>query len=131
MTYSEIKIIVEEHFNVNLINKSRKRHLVEARYIYFKLCMDYADKKTLASIGKSLNKDHATVLHGIRSVTNWMLYDMSLLENYEKLHKLLMSISKTKNKKESLYISLAKKIDQMDITIKNLQQKVKEYENIN
>jgi len=131
MTFEEIKTIVEEHFNVNLKIKSRKKHFVEARYIYFKLCMDYADKKTLAAIGKSLNKDHATVLHGIRTVSDWMLYDMSLLNHYEELHKLLMSVAKTKNKNESLYISLAKKIDKMNFTIKELEQKVKEYESVN
>lgn len=49
--------------------KTRKREIVEARQIYFKR----AKRETsfsLASIGALVGKDHATVLHGIKTVNN-------------------------------------------------------------
>tara|TARA_B100000519_G_C14258654_1_gene446400 strand:- start:395 stop:793 length:399 start_codon:yes stop_codon:yes gene_type:complete len=128
MTFEEIRTVVEDQLGLNLKEKSRKKEYVEARYIYFKLCMDYADKKTLSAIGNSLHKDHATVLHGLRSVNDWMLYDITLLHQYEDLHKFLMKMSKAKKEKHSLYFSLAKKMHKITASVKKLEKKIREYE---
>lgn len=56
--------------------KKRKREVVEARQFYFKRARDKT-KHSLARIGLLVGKDHATVLHGIKTVNN------ALLREYE------------------------------------------------
>jgi len=59
--------VVSKNTGLNLKKNTRKRPYAEGRYIYFHLAREYAsDGKSLARIGKSVKKDHATVLHGIR-----------------------------------------------------------------
>lgn len=52
-----------------LKTKTREREIVEARQIYFVRAKLFT-KASLAAIGKLVNKDHATVLHGIKTVNN-------------------------------------------------------------
>ena len=59
--------IIERFYNIKLDNKSRERKYVYARAIYYYVCRKYSNYN-LAQIGKSLNKNHATVLHGIREL---------------------------------------------------------------
>lgn len=49
--------------------KTRKREVVEARQIYFKRAKELTTS-SLASIGELVGRDHATVLHGIKTVGN-------------------------------------------------------------
>lgn len=48
-----------------LTSKTRKREVVDARFVYFLRCRNIT-KASLASIGLPVGKDHASVLHGIR-----------------------------------------------------------------
>ena len=67
MNKKTILKIVNNKTGLNIKNKTRQRDYSEARFIYYDLCRRYADDgKSLASIGKTVKKDHATVLHGIR-----------------------------------------------------------------
>tara|TARA_B100001057_G_scaffold20991_2_gene19431 strand:- start:1171 stop:1569 length:399 start_codon:yes stop_codon:yes gene_type:complete len=131
MKFTEIQKYVNEHFKLDITKKTRIKNYVEARYIYFKLCQDFGETRTLSSIGQSINKDHATVLHGLKTISDWMLYDQKLLNDYETLYKFLRKINNIKSSKETLYFSLAKKMDKMNSTIKKLETKVKEYESQN
>lgn len=56
--------------------KKRKREVVEARQFYFTRARDKT-KCSLERIGLLVGKDHATVLHGIKTVNN------ALLREYE------------------------------------------------
>ena len=47
-----------------ITSKSRKLHLIIARNIYYNLARDYT-RCSLNDIGKMVNRNHATVLHGI------------------------------------------------------------------
>lgn len=57
-------------------NKTRVREFVEARMIYFYLCRNFLNLP-LADIGKTIypKKDHATVLHGYRTIQNLIQFD--------------------------------------------------------
>jgi hypothetical protein len=48
-----------------LTDKTRKREIVDARFVYFRRAKEKTSA-SLAAIGAQVNKDHATVLHGIR-----------------------------------------------------------------
>jgi len=50
--------------------KTRKREIVDARFIYFRRARDVFGKKiSLAKIGMEIGRDHATVMHGIKEAT--------------------------------------------------------------
>ena len=58
------KVPIEE-----LKSKSRQRDLVEARQIYFYISKNKTSA-SLAKIGAEVNRDHATVIHGLRTFEN-------------------------------------------------------------
>ncbi len=85
-----IQKIVCDHFNIpveKIASKTRKRDVVQAR----QLAMWFSKKLTkasLASIGAQCgNKDHATVLHACRTVSNLLETDKSYKSNILELEK--------------------------------------------
>ncbi len=79
--------IVANHFNLTqeeLLTRSRKRFMVDKRYIFFYSIKKINGGKTsLESIGQYCIKfnikpyDHATVLHGVNQATNLYQSDVS------------------------------------------------------
>jgi hypothetical protein len=57
---------LESFFGFSLSDKSRKRSMVEARIIYAKIMKVYT-RTSLTDIGRSINKDHATIIHYINT----------------------------------------------------------------
>ena len=80
MTLKDIKKTVEHVTGLSLTKNTRKREYVYARFIYFYLARKYGKKEfiidgcvkyydcSLDSIGKLINKDHATVIHGCKQM---------------------------------------------------------------
>lgn len=66
--------------------KTRKREIVEARQFFFVEAKEQT-KESLARIGAFVGKDHATVVHGIKTVNN----TVEVKEKYEELFKGKMS----------------------------------------
>jgi chromosomal replication initiator protein len=67
---------IEEALRIDrrtLMSKTRKREVVEARYIFFHVMREHT-RDSLAKIGRTFLKDHATVLHGLRTFKSLMLY---------------------------------------------------------
>ena len=81
-----IKNLVESEFNLQLIRKTRRREYVEARAMYYMLLREKG-RMTLSDIAKTLDKDHATVLHAIKSLRNWMSYDTNMKSIYANLEE--------------------------------------------
>jgi len=66
------------------LKKTRKREIVQVRQKYFKI----AQKNNLGSsakIGKVTGQDHATVIHGIKTVNNLIDVDKQFRESYKRL----------------------------------------------
>jgi chromosomal replication initiation ATPase DnaA len=57
----KLKEIVSKVFETDIMMKKRTRNNVEARMIYTKILRD--ELNTFASIGKSINKDHSTMVY--------------------------------------------------------------------
>ena len=66
----QLKKVIQEITGVDINELSRKREIIEARAVYYKILKQIDKKKSLKSIGASVGKDHATVLHSLRN------YDM-------------------------------------------------------
>ena len=60
---------INNTFNIKIQDKTRRRDVVYPRAIYYKLASDFSGE-SLASIGRTVNKDHATVLHACKTVNN-------------------------------------------------------------
>ena len=63
----QIRNIVEDNVGFNLEIKGRKRHHSDARAIFYKLCREYTND-TFVTIGEELNKNYATVVHGVHKI---------------------------------------------------------------
>jgi len=78
-TLAKIKDFIHNKFGVDLLenSNSRKRRLVELRTLFFALAKDKTEL-TLSNIGTYLNKDHATVLHSLKSWNNFISNDYQI-----------------------------------------------------
>ena len=84
----QIELIVERYFAMKINVKSRSRYLVDARKMYFSLARVFTGK-SLAVIGNSLNRDHATALHNIRSCDDLRKTDKEFDEKYIALYNIV------------------------------------------
>ena len=108
--------IIGDHFLLNLSTRSRKREYVDARNIYYKLSRELLGH-TYDSIGELVNKDHASVIHGIKCLDFLLTYDKKTKNIYLTLKKICI------NKVENLANPYEKYLGKEDI----LQHQVMEY----
>ena len=90
----KFKKIIELETGVNVEIVSRKRNFVEARAMYYKLLRDISNM-TLQAIGDTVNKDHATIIHSLNSVDDWMKYDRKLADRYKNILYAIDKIDET------------------------------------
>jgi len=85
-----IRNAVESMFNTQIHIPSREREIVYMRSIYYKLCKDFTFE-SLTNIGKAVNKNHATVIHGLKVFDNLInpLWEKDYYNKYLKLHERL------------------------------------------
>lgn len=92
ITIDDIITIVCKHFGIKerLIQKStRKREIVQCRQIIMYFCK-LKTKESLDTIGSLLcDRDHATVLHAIKTVNNLCETDFSFRKQIRELDKLI------------------------------------------
>ncbi|MDR0364464.1 MAG: chromosomal replication initiator protein DnaA [Bacteroidales bacterium] len=85
-----IQKVVCEYFNLSLEtlnSKTRKREIVQARQLVMYFAKEHT-KSSLALIGMHCgNKDHATVLHAVRTVNNLVETDKQFRGYYKDLEK--------------------------------------------
>jgi len=84
---TEIKQIVELYSSKAIDEETRKQNIVFIRAIYYRLARTLT-LESLNSIGRVLNKNHATVLHGLKifpSVYKIKKYKNLYLKCYENL----------------------------------------------
>tara|TARA_B100001287_G_C22291834_1_gene348702 strand:+ start:78 stop:473 length:396 start_codon:yes stop_codon:yes gene_type:complete len=109
-----IKQLVEEETGYDLLNPRQTRDRVYIRSVYFKLCRN----NTLSSynkIGKSVKKNHATVMHGIN------LYDETLCrfeKAYVELYKKIEFKLRNKN------VDIVIEIQDIQDKVNNLQTRL-------
>ncbi|MBQ9462835.1 MAG: chromosomal replication initiator protein DnaA [Bacteroidales bacterium] len=94
LTISAVQAAVCEYFNISyddLVSKSRKRQIVQARQISMYLCRSLISNCSLSAIGAETGgKDHATVLHSCSVVSDLMLTDRVFKKNVSDLEAKLL-----------------------------------------
>lgn len=76
----ELKEIVNNAFNVDISQVNRNRKLVDARRVYSKILRDRG--YTFYLIADSMNKDHTTIVHYMKSIDSILQYDKDLRDKY-------------------------------------------------
>ena len=122
MNKEMIKETVDNYFEVNLKRNTRKRNYVEARAIFYKLCREFT-KMSLEQIGEQVNRDHSSVLHGIRCLNNWVEQDSRIKNNLRILRNKIRNFEDEKDNIIDLDESIVLKYVQ-------LKEQVKEQEEI-
>ena len=88
ITIDKIQTIVCDHFSLpleTLLSKSRIREIVQARQIAMYLAK-YHTRESLQNIGRKIgDRDHATVLHACKTVSNLMDTDKSFKAGLKEL----------------------------------------------
>lgn len=82
-------------------------------------------KMTQASIGRTLGRDHATVIHGVRSVDNWIEMSKHYPEQINIYNHIMTNCIFTEG------ISKSKSIQYIKSTMANLQAELNRLEEIN
>ena len=77
-------VVVNKHFNIDLTAKTRQFNYVFARACYYKLCRDIGGF-SYSSIARSVKKNHATILHGLKELPFMIKYNDVLLKKYNSL----------------------------------------------
>lgn len=83
-----IKDIIEDYYNLKLDSATRKRKYVEARAIYYYILRNKFHY-SLSAIAKTLNKNHATVLHFTKQFDSWLMYDRVVRTDYQQIENRL------------------------------------------
>ena len=95
--------------------KDRTRHMAQARFIYFKLARKYCRYASLARIGNVVNRDHATVINGIKKFETEARYDPYMYDVYDKISKHLDIYYIKPDREENIDMTFDKVLERISI----------------
>ena len=134
MITTDLKNIIKEETNIDLdsehVMHCRDRENVEARAMYYALLRKYTNM-TYLKIGKSVGKNHATVMHAANSLPFWLKQDEGLFNTYSKVtnrFKKLLGYEKTKDRLE---LNIETILEQNLELKRQYEELLKKYEQIN
>ena len=119
-----IKNLVQKEFKLQLKRKTRKREYVEARAMYYKLLRE-KNKMTFSDIARTLNKNHATILHGVSSLDDWIETDTNIKSIYNKLEQ---KVEDVKRKHPNKFYEVNTEKELYEIALEDMEKKYKELE---
>ena len=100
--WKQVKETIETDLIINLSENSRRRQITEARSVYYKICYDKLNM-SLSAIGKTVDRDHATVLHSINNVFSSLeYYNKDLYDYYLSVAGINNRVFKTKKRINNL-----------------------------
>ena len=94
LSIDKVQKVVCDYFNItrdDILSKSRRRQIVQARQIAMYLSRQYISNCSLATIGAEIGgKDHATVLHACTTVSDLMSTDRSFKKYVSDIEQMLV-----------------------------------------
>lgn len=105
-------IITESGVDINQVN--RKRNIVEVRSLFFHVVKELSPMQSFSNIGRSVNKDHATVMFGISQYETYARFN-------KELDKLKAKVVKRFRLEYQFY-----QIHSIDDEIRNLEERIAE-----
>lgn len=130
----ELKVAIRKVFGVNIDVNTRKRVFVDARRIYAKILREQGF--SFASIGYTLKKDHATIIHYLRYIDHIFVQDKALFDKYVKCKDILFNkvdenytlVDDASYRR--VYKELEQKIGELQEKYINLHHRVEKYKRI-
>ena len=117
----ELKKIVNDVFLIDLMSNRRERTIVDARKVYSKILRD--EGISLESIGKSINKNHATVIHYVKDLHSILSYDKELRDKYVACKNVFIKerkpISQQIKKDADVYVTVIRLTNELQEAISN------------
>ena len=87
-----LKLVIDET-GVDITSRKRDHKTVINRWIYFKLASEFTNN-SLHKIGAAINKNHATVIHGLKQFEFETQWDKDLQTQYERIAIIYMQETK-------------------------------------
>ena len=117
-----LKQIVNEIFMVDITSSSRKMNFVDGRKVYCTLMRELGFGYDY--IGKTINRDHSTVIHYVRTTSHLMEYDAMFKRMYNACKKKYLSKDsnvqiKSDNEVHLALIELEEKLEKQIVDKKN------------
>tara|TARA_R110002051_G_C8752039_1_gene500346 strand:- start:3597 stop:3968 length:372 start_codon:yes stop_codon:yes gene_type:complete len=107
MNYLDIKKHLDELFGIDIAEKSRKHDYIKARAIYYKLCkVSKGEVFTFQRCADVVQRNHATVMHGLKTFESFMFCDKSFKSLYEDIEIEVNPLAKRKTDKQKRIESL-------------------------
>lgn len=126
-TFFRDKIIreVARELSVDVFAKHRKRYVVEARAMcyYFlrnNLNMSYQE------IANKFEKNHASILHAVKSFPYMMLANDELAASYERVQVVVDSMTPKFSKREKREFQLMREVEKLRGKVNELRREIKE-----
>ena len=102
---------INNYFQIDILEDTQKGEYVRGRNFYCLFQKMFNPKKSLARIGADIGKDHATVIHAIRTINN----DMETMPEVRQMYEELLPLIKQSLPMKRIYLS--GKITGLDPTI--------------
>lgn len=108
--------MVEDKLQIpNLKIKDRSRDIYQARFIYFKLAKRYCKYASLSRIGKEVDRDHATVINGLKKYDMEAKYDPYMGDIYDNIASKIDTEYIKPSRPENEDITLDKLLDKINV----------------
>ena len=109
----EVVIAVCEHFKItpqNLLGRGRHREFSKPRHLVCLLAHELT-YQSLCDIGRAMDRDHTTILHGVKTTRLAIMKDPALARAYQELTAILEAKHKvTDAEEQAIRIALAHEI---------------------
>ena len=116
----KIREITEQLLDIpNLAEPNRTRNNIHARAIYYEVAKNFTNS-SLKKIGAEINRDHATVIHGLNNFKLYSYHEPKFIKHYELVKENFIPV-------EDCFINGDKDLKDLNIKYRTLQF---EYDNL-
>lgn len=127
-----LTLVINDHYGVDINKKTREQSYVTGRSVYYKLLREMGYGFT--AIAETLNKNHATVIHHIKTFNDLLSYDKNLRHDYEVVREIFYEgtanhpfFDKTRQELINDNIGLEKQIKSLNLFIERLNDGLNHY----
>lgn len=110
MKIKQIKEIFDNYVGVDIGSKKRSRKYADIRFMFMYACYKHStDYVTLGNIGKAINRDHSTVIHGLNQFKHLIDNDTAFRDYYMQIEKIIEDSITKEDKKDFIYVDFSRK----------------------
>ncbi len=116
--------LINQAFEVDIVSRTRKQEYVFGRMVYYKILRDLG--YGYQPIGRTLSKDHSTVIHSVRAFDDITTYDKELYSTYEVIKNIVFNEIQEPVSEKDTYPQLMRKLIHLEKENKRLNLYIEE-----